>query len=272
MKRRLRPFAAALFNRRRVALFFTWCCTALVLTLMNAESARASIMQVEVSSAQFSTFVSATYISNGWFTTVSRPTISTSPTSDDLNVLGPAPYDGGGESRASSSLISVEAYSAVFNGHGSAVATNQISFSPLADQTQTLSLLFSSDWRYYYCSGSVDLFDVTANADLWNYNWSGFQGTVPWVPTGGIGSATAELDPETAFLSSHTYRLTMITGAGSASDTDEAMIQLQGLEAVPEPHHGSLLVIGLGGLLAFRKKLANDADKMEFRSQKPETW
>ena len=271
MKCRLRPFVVAPFNTRRIALVFT-LCMAFVLTLMKAEPARASTMQVDLSSAQFSTFVSATYISSGAFTNVSRPTVSPSPTSDDLNVRGPGQYDGGGESRASSGFFSVEAYSAVFNGHGSAVATNQISFSPLADQTQTLSLLFSSDWRYYYCSGSVDLFDVTANADLWNYSWSGSHGTVPWVPAGGLGSATAELDPETAFLSSHTYLLTMITGAGSASDTDEAMIQLQGLEVVPEPHPGSLLVIGLGGWLVFRKKLASGADKPEFRSQKPETW
>jgi len=259
MKRRLGPFVATLFNRRRVARFFTLCCTALVLTLTKAESVLASNMQIEVSSAQFSTFVSATYISNGWFTTVSRPTISPAPTSDDLRVIStaPPPYGGGGESRASSGFFSVEAFSAVYNGHGSAVATNQISFSPVTDQTQTLTLLFSSDWRYYYCSGSVDLFDVTANADLWNYSWSGYHGTVPWVPpggAGGYGNAKAELDPESTFLSSHTYMLTMITGAGSASDLDQAMIQLQGLEVVPEPYFGSLLVIGLGGLFVFRNK------------------
>jgi len=253
MECRLWSFLAALFNGRRIISFFTWFCTVVVLTL-GTSNAPAAPLSIEILNAQYSTYVRTLCPSNGWLTPTFRTAISPSPVSDDLVVTGTP--GGGGESRASAGLFSVESYSAVFNQSGTAAATNQIAFSPLSDQTQTLSLLFSSDFRYYFGEGSVELFDLTANTELWDYGWSGYSGTVPWTPPeGGYGPSSAELDPVTPFLSSHTYLLTMIVGINSASDTDEAMIQLQGLEAVPEPRIGCLLVLGLGGLAAFRRKV-----------------
>ena len=253
MKSRSRPFSAHSFNPRHIAAFFIISCAALALTFMGAESASATPLAIQILNGQYTTSISTWISSNGVPLSPSRTLTSQSPLSDELTVTGLS-Y-GGADSRAQSGNFSVEAYAAVFGGTGSSLATNQISFSPLEDQTLTLSLLFSSQFRYYFCSGSIDLYDLTANAEVWNYGWNGFNGTVPWsVAPGGYGPSSAELDPVTTFLSSHTYELTMITGAGSASDTDEAMIQLQGLEVVPEPGFGSLLIICLGVLLVFRRK------------------
>ena len=256
MKSRLEPLSAISSRPRRVVLSFAMFCSALAFTFMPATSTMATPLSIQILDAQYSTSAFAEVVSNGLMTPFSRTTVSASPFSDDLKITG-LPY-GGGESRAQAGFLSVEAYSAVFGGHGNSAATNQLSFAPANDQTLTLSLLFSSSSRYYYCSGSVDLFDLTANTEVWNYGWSGFEGTVPWgVASGGAGPSSAELDPITTFLSSHTYQLTMITGAGSASDTDEAMIQLQGLQAVPEPGLTSLVVVGLGGVFAFGRKRAS---------------
>ena len=223
-----------------------------------AANALAQPLSINVLDAQYSTLVSATYPFGTDFTNVSSLTVSSSPTTDLLTLNDPSPpFLVGGSSAANSGWFGVEAYSAIFGGSGGSSATNQITFAPMTDQTQSLDLLFSSDWRYYFSSGSVRLFDLTASTELWNYYWDGStSGNVPWAWVVIGSTASAELNLETDFYASHVYELTMNTSVGSASDTVQAQIQLLGLQAiVPEPSSIALLLMALPALFAIRRRI-----------------
>jgi hypothetical protein len=225
--------------------------SAFLVVLWLVGNACAQPLAVEIFNAQYATFVSASVSSNGVMIGMSRQNESFAPISDRLTLSGDL-YSTA-ESRASAGLFQVEAFGTSGWGHAYSTTTNQLQFYPVADQTQMLSLQFSA-LRWYYCSGSVSLYDVTAGSELWNYNWAGSDGTVPWVSTNGGYSASALLNPETDFLSSHQYELTMTASASSASDTDQAIIQLTGLQAIPEPASVCLFLMALPGWLVLRRK------------------
>ena len=223
---------------------------ALPLLFVNAY---ADPLPVGFSSSLYTTFVSVSCNGADGPTNQFRTTISSSPTGDDLILVGPG---SGGESEAHSSFFGVEAYSAVFGGQGTASATNLISFAPVTDQTQSLDFQFSSVARYYYSSGSVRLFDQTSATELWNYYWDGStSGNVPWVSTNFGFTATAQLNLQTDFYAAHVYELTMNTSVGSASDTVQAQIELLGLQAIPEPSSIALLLTALPALFAIRRRI-----------------
>jgi hypothetical protein len=139
----------------------------------------------------------------------------------------------------------------------SAIATNQIQFSPLMDATQTVGLRFFGWNEWYYSAGSVRLFDATAGVELWNYGWEGQdRRNVPWIdPVGGTDwRAAAALNPETDFLASHQYELTMYTVTGANHDDQRILIQLTGLEVIPEPSTTLLLAVCGAALVILRRR------------------
>ena len=194
-----------------------------------------SALNVDVLESQYLTILSASYFSNGVPVSTARTMNSAMPISDSLFI-----NDSNRVADANSDLFSVEADSTAFITRSTtAVSSNGIVFFPSDDQNQVIDLQFSSV-RWYFCSGSVSLYDLTANQQVWDYGWSGFDGTVPWTANGM--SATATIDQDTPFLASHEYELVMITATQSAGDSEQSLIQLTGLQDVPEPR-----VIGLWG-------------------------
>jgi hypothetical protein len=135
-------------------------------------------------------------------------------------------------------------------GFANAAATSQLWFSPLQDQTLALNIeisAFGHGGPRYYTGGQISLLDLTSNVELWDYNWSwtnNLNGNIPWDPVphnGTANFATVESD----FSAAHQYQLTMLVYSNAGDDTEQAHIQLTGLEVVPEPSSAKVLLAAL---------------------------
>jgi len=176
-----------------------------------------------------------------------RTTESLAPISDSMltpPVGDPLYYN---QAEASAGLFEVQVYTyglSIFTwAHAWAASSNYFRFAPLADQTQTVSIDFSG-WNSYFCSGSVALFDITSQTELWRYGWSGMADllSIPWDDS---SFSHALLSLETEFLVSHQYELTMSTDSSGATDSEGMLISLTGLQVIPEPSQAVERLIAL---------------------------
>jgi hypothetical protein len=227
----------------------------LLFSLAFASRSYSFPLAIEIIDTQYTTSVTTWNWRTGEQATPtnSRTMISSVPFSDSLYY----PDSGHVEAEANVGLFSISGLTAAGNGlpisppyRGGSVASvqSQIRFSPLTSVTTTINIQFSG-WGQWWCSGgSVSLFDVTSNQEAWNFGWDGSSGTVPWVVTGGDPGATAALALDTDFNAAHTYELTLrAETASNPPDTEHILIQLSGLEPVPEP--STFIFVGLGSLI-----------------------
>ena len=197
------------------------------------------------------------YNSIGAGLTISRTNSSPVPISDSLY----NPVTGQLSAQANAGLFGISANTDAgaaydpnaVNSHAS--ATSELWFSPLTSQTTTINIQFSGWWQWYYSWGTVSLLDVTSGNEQWDYGWNGFNGTVPWVDTGGSDlRETATLQIDTAFNASDTYYLYMNAQTDSnPADAEQILIQLTGLEPIPEPSTFTLLGLGSLALAMMRR-------------------
>jgi len=232
-------------------------CVVSVAGLLLTFSAEAQPLNIQVLDAQYATLVSAAVRTNFPFSsdveTISRLSVSAEPANDELIVPGvPDLFGSGGRASARSSLFEVEGYtSAHYNVRAYAGATNQIWFSPMVDQDQSVDIEFSRGNLWQYTSGSVQLYDMTSDSEVWTYGWFSFGpdvGTIPW-----IDDYTAQLLLPTSFMASHQYELTMSTWMDAADDSEVALIRLTGLQVIPEPST-TLLLAAFGAVLLLPRR------------------
>jgi hypothetical protein len=235
--------AKATLNSRIMA----WASALLTVTLTSRSYS--DPLPINIFDAQYTTSVStSSWIIGGGETTDSRTLFSLVPISDLMyhSVSGQL------EAEANVGLFDISAFTAADGLHdplrsGSvASAQSEIWFSPLTSQTTTVNLQFSGWSQWYYSEGSVSLLDVTSGDEVWNYGWNSYvSGTVPWEPTGGNPSMTASLTLDTDFIAADTYELNMYTHTDSTPpDSEQILIQLFGLEPIPEP--STSILFGLG--------------------------
>ena len=139
-----------------------------------------------------------------------------------------------------------------------ASAKSELSFSPVATGEAAIGLQFQGWYQWYYSGGSVTLLDETLNQELWSYYWDGMAGgSVPWVfAPGADPAAAASLVVPTELLAADTYRLTLYAWTDSnPADREQILIQLSGLEPIPEPSAAALLTFAAALWVGRRKSL-----------------
>ena len=240
---------------------FAACLAGLTL-LIVADAARAQL-SINVTSAQYSTLVSATIQTNGTgvVTTTARNTVSPSSASDNVIEYGqmwPSESYNVAQAGAGASLFEVQGHTQAFGepglGQSIATATNQLVFSPQMDASQAIGIQFSG-CTPRFTAGSVSLYDLTAGVEVWDYGFDygwGLSGITPVSLSGGNGS----VNPTTSLLASHQYELTMFTCMAAGNDSEQSLIQLTGLEVLPEPSIAALLGFSLFGFSAVKRKLS----------------
>lgn len=240
------------------------CVLATIAIYPNA--ALALPLDIEVLERSYTTLVSTTYqrfIGDSVITdSISRQISSSTPHDDSIA------REGRVEAIARASQFDISAFTATLGFGGgtfgvasTATATSQMLFVPVGNGVGEVVLDFRGYFEYFFSAGSVRLFDVTSNQQLWNYGWQGFQGNVPWADDPGPARVMATLIVPTLLLSTHMYEFSMFTTTTSnPPDSEMITISLSGLKprVVPEP--SSLLLfsyalVGLGGV-AWRRVAA----------------
>lgn len=136
----------------------------------------------------------------------------------------------------------------------SASAKSEITFSPAANTLMPIGIEAIGWDHWYFSIGNVSLVDVTTGTTLWDFAWDGLSGTMPWLDQGGVEpKATASLALNTELFESHDYRLTMFTSVNSQEPSlPQILIQVTGIQVVPEPTVFALVVLAGIGLVATR--------------------
>jgi hypothetical protein len=190
-------------------------------------------LSVQVSNAQFTTYLETEGYPSTIYPPTSRTIVSDVPISDEMDCIN-SNYMGFGGISTNEELASADYFDAsvstVFVGIAS--ATNQICFAPMMDQSQTLEIQITTGDDV---SGSINLFDLTANSAVWNYFWFSGNPNRPYtnnIPRNPNSNASADFNVITPFLASHQYQLTMGTACGSSDDDQFGQIQLTGLQVV----------------------------------------
>jgi hypothetical protein len=252
------PSKGLLVNRR-----FALCLAFAVASFVSVRETRADAVTIEVLNASFATTLSTTTNLNPSTvaTNQSRTVSSSSPLTDTL-------IDGCGymldcsefnsltfaltEATAEADFFTVSAYtfSSVMS-HASASTQTDLLFSPTSDGTALLELEFIGTNTAYYSNGSVSLFDVTSNEQLWAYGWTccHFNGNVPL----SLFQYTGMLSFDQSLSDDHMYRLLMSTGTNADGDREGMTIRVGGLIPVPESSSIFLLLSGLVGIALLKR-------------------
>lgn len=238
------------------------------LTLALAPRSYSDPLPINILDAQYTTVVDYAEQTSigGVATNFSRTMVSPVQIGDSLY----NPVTGQLSAQADAGQFGISAYTAAcgsnllgydpFAQNSVANATSELWFSPLTSQTTTINIQISAWNQWQFTSGTLSLLDVTSGNELWNYWWGDFTsqnpGTVPWVITsGGDPNATATLQLDTSFNASDTYILTMNTvTASNPGDSEQILVQLSGLEPVPEPSTVAFLGLGLLALARVRRR------------------
>lgn len=183
----------------------------------------------------------------------SRTTESVLPINDSL-LSGAAWIN----AQAEANLLRISAFAAAdYPNHdsSSASARSEFSFSPEMDTVAPITIDVTGWDHWYFSLGYVTLFDITSGATLWDYNWDGPSGTLPWVDHAGEEPrGTANLTLGTELLEAHDYRLTMFTSVGSQEPSSpHILVQVSGL-IVPEPSAFALIALAGTGLVFARRR------------------
>ena len=229
------------------------CYLPIVFSLAFTVSVSASPVGVTLRDAQYTTFVSRGVWGIEGLNLESRTNESGMPIADSL-VSETAWLN----SRAEASLFRISSYAASdypLHDLATASADAKLTFSPIASAVVPLSIEVTGWGHWYFSIGSVALYDVTAGTTLWNYEWNGQSGTMPWLEQGSEeprGSAVLTIDTE--LLESHDYRLTLFSWVNSQEPSaPHIQMQVKGIEVVPEPSAIAFLSLAGLALVVFRR-------------------
>ena len=180
----------------------------------------------------------------------SRTTESSAPISDSL-VSEAAWFN----ARADADLLRISSYAASdYPLHESATASakSELSFSPEDSALVPISIKVTGWGHWYFSLGSVALYDLTTGTTLWNIDWNGESGTMPWSVQGDEEPrGTAALTINTELLESHDYQLTLFSWVNSQEPSSpHILMQVSGIEVVPEPSVIALMSLSGIGLIA----------------------
>lgn len=147
----------------------------------------------------------------------------------------------------------------------SSSAMSSLLFSPLQEQVADLDVSIQGYYANYFSSGGIQLYDLTAGQQLFQYAWNRNNGNIPW-----RSPLSANFSVDQALDTDHLYLLTMVASAQSSSDKMFVDMRLTGLTdarlvtgltaPVPEPSTEALMLAGvlaLGYLTRRRWRTSN---------------
>lgn len=226
--------------------------TLLVLLVLLVVS-RAEAVEIELKSAQYSTYVAR---GDSGFPAAFRTNFAPVPirdfytNTDEFSTV---------EADADAALFTIFTLAGAkqhqnFPGFSEAFVETEFTFAPLSDALAQVHLEFFTKGQYAYGGNDVSLYDITAGILLWNYYDQGFMGgNIVWTFDDLRGGMVASLDLPTQLLASHDYKFKMSSrGTSIFPDFDSRLTQLSGL-TVPEPTALSLVLFSGACLFARRR-------------------
>ncbi len=216
-------------------------CSVLLAASLSAWSA-----PVRLNGSFFTTIVSRGVWGTNGLNLESRTNESSAPIVDSL--VSQAAWL---NSQAETDFLRISAYAASdYPLHDTAAASAKavVNFSPTSTDVVPIFIDVTGRGHWYYSLGSISLFDVTAGAMMWNFDWDGPSGTLPWVDHGNEEPrGTASLTMNTALQAAHDYRLTLFSWVSSQEPSSpHIQMQVGGIRVVPEP--SPLTLLSLAGL------------------------
>ena len=209
---------------------------------------------ITINSSYFTTIVSRGVWGINGLDLESRTNESSSPIVDSL--VSQADWL---NSRAETDFLRISSYAASdypIHDTASASAKAVVNFSPSSTDVVPIFVDLVGRGHWYFSMGSISLYDVTAGAMLWNFDWNGASGTMPWVDHGSVEPrGTASVTTNTALMQAHDYRLTLYSWVNSQEPSSpHIQMQVGGLRVVPEPSAIALVSLAGFGLMVARSR------------------
>ena len=162
-------------------------------------------------------------------------------------------------SRSETDFLTISSYAASdypFHDTATASAKAVVNFSPSSTDVVPIFIDVIGRGHWYFSLGSISLYDVTAGTMLWNFDWNGTSGTLPWVDHGNVEPrGTAAVTMHTALQDAHDYRLTLYSWVNSQEPSSpHIQIQVRGIQVIPEPSAIALVSLAGLGLMVARSR------------------
>ena len=224
------------------------------LSLLLAAGVSAWSAPVRLNGSHFTTVVSRGVWGINGLELESRTNESSSPIADSL--VSEAAWL---NSRAEAGFLRTSSFAASdypFHDSAAASSTAVLNFSTEATILMRLSIEVTGWGHWYFSLGSITLNDVTSGTTLWNLDWNGFSGTLPWVDDGGAEPrGTAAMTMNTEFLAGHDYQLTLYSWVSSQEPSSPRIdIEVGGIQVVPEPNVIAMVSLAGFGLMLARSR------------------
>lgn len=222
--------------------------------LMLVTCVAAPAASVRLNDAHYTTSVSR----GGWgingLDLESRTTDATSPIADSL--ISEAAWL---NSRAEAGPLRISSFAASdypLHDTATASAKSELSFSPEVDSLVPIAIDVKGWGHWYFSLGHATLHDVSAGTTLWNFDWDGQSGTLPWHDHGNDEPrGTASLVVDTQLFAAHEYKLTLFSWVSSQEPSSPHIVmEVTGLEVVPEPGVFALTAMAAIGVVAARRR------------------
>lgn len=232
--------------RRRARLRLLACAISAIGVLPGAGIAAGN--EVQLLSEQYATNLSVSYTLDGQHGGSSQAASAAMPL--DKSLQGPGDILATANAGLFSAAASTTAHGnpplnlGAANAQSSATAT--VTFEA-ASASSPLSLDYLDGGLPFY-TFSADLFDVTAQQDVFALSWSWSSGNGP-SPLQGASGAIALGTP---LVASHVYSLALNVSTGAADDSESLSLDVSGLDSVagvvPEPGSSASMLAGLAAL------------------------
>lgn len=151
------------------------------------------------------------------------------------------------------------------DGYAEAYVISEITFSPIS--TSVGDLTINTGPERFWNAGFASLLDVTLNHPMWLWyfvsyyvpQWAGRPEPYLTYDTKGTLSTNgwpylAPVVQETALTEGHEYRLVTYVECNAYGDSEEAFMNVLGVQIVPEPSSRTLLGLGSLALATWRRR------------------
>ena len=247
---------------------FTRLSLPLCLAILPFTFVASAAVPIRVTEAEFSTYLTMRVGDLGnpgvWYTNFNS-LVGSSPISDYMEDVEPSyPSPGWILAGATSQWFQVSTRTSEGPRIGSSHAYGicDITFAPtsaeVADVILERQLGGQAD---FWSSGFVSLVDLTLNQPLWYCDWGNYLVTYGRPEPDlsyeiresfPFGLGTMSLIQSTEFSEDHLYKLVLLAGCDANGDAESVILNVLGLEIIPEPRVVALLGIGSLALMVRR--------------------